>query len=208
MAIGEQLLGTKTVVGAFVQMATQTLPATAFKSPAIALSGVVDYEMYTKFRTQFDTAADQDIVVIELSTLGGDPEVARMMGEDVRFASEMEPARRFVFLGKAAIYSAGVTFMSFFSRNNRYLARGTRLMIHERKLSKQLVIDGPLTTCVAVVKATLNEIECSIAIQNEGFQNLVLGSTVSLDEVLKKAPSNWYLEAQEAKCLGLVEAVL
>jgi hypothetical protein len=26
--------------------------------------------------------------------------------EDVRFASEMERARRFVFLGKAAIYSA------------------------------------------------------------------------------------------------------
>jgi len=81
-------------------------------------------------------------------------------------------------------------------------------MIHERKLSKQLVIDGPPTTCVAAVKATLNEIECSIAIQNEGFQNLVLGSSVSLDEVLKKAPSNWYLEAQEAKSLGLVEAVL
>jgi hypothetical protein len=81
-------------------------------------------------------------------------------------------------------------------------------MIHERKLSKKLVIDGPLTTCVAVVKATLNEIECSIAIQNEGFQNLVLGSTVTLDEVLKKAPSNWYLEAQEAKSRGLIEAVL
>jgi ATP-dependent protease ClpP protease subunit len=186
----------------------QTLPATAFKSPAIALSGVVDYEMYTKFRTQFDNASEQDIVVIELSTLGGDPEVARMMGEDVRFASEMEPARRFVFLGKAAIYSAGTTFMSFFVRQNRYLARGTRLMIHERKLSKQLVIDGPLTTCVAVVKATLNEIECSIAIQNEGFQNLVLGSRVTLDEVLQRAPSNWYLEAQDAKNLGLVEAVL
>jgi hypothetical protein len=60
----------------------------------------------------------------------------------------------------------------------------------------------------AIVKATLNEIECSIAIQNEGFQNLVLGSSVTLDEVLKKAPSNWYLEAQEAKSLGLVEAVL
>lgn len=130
-------------------MANETLPATAFKSPAIALSGVVDYEMYTKFRTQFDNASDQNVVVIELSTLGGDPEVARMMGED-----------------------------------------------------------GPLTTCVAVVKATLNEIECSIAIQNEGFQNLVLGSSVSLDEVLKNAPSNWYLEAQEAKSLGLVEAVL
>jgi hypothetical protein len=62
----------------------------AFKSPAILLSGVVDYDMYTKFRNQFDKASDQDLVVIELSTLGGDPEVARMMGEDVRFASEME----------------------------------------------------------------------------------------------------------------------
>ena len=189
-------------------MEIQTLPATAFKSPAIALSGVVDYEMYKKFREQFDKASDQNLIVIELSTLGGDPEVARMMGEDVRFASETEPTRRFVFLGKAAIYSAGTTFMSFFVRQNRYLARGTRLMIHERKLSKQLVIDGPLTTCVAVVKATLNEIECSIAIQNEGFQNLVLGSSVTLDEVLERAPSNWYLEAEEAKKLGLVEAVL
>jgi len=47
-----------------------------------------------------------------------------------------------------------------------------------------------------------------VAIQNEGFQNLVLGSSVALDEVLKKAPSNWYLEAQEAKNLGLVEAVI
>jgi hypothetical protein len=166
-------------------MANQTLPATAFKSPAIALSGVVDYEMYQKFREQFDRAADMDLVVIELSTLGGDPEVARMMGEDVRFASETEPERRFVFLGKAAIYSAGTTFMSFFARVNRYLTRGTRLMIHERKLSKKLVIDGPLTTCVAVAEVTLNEIECSIAI-----------------------PSNWYLEAEEARNLGLVEAVL
>jgi ATP-dependent protease ClpP protease subunit len=189
-------------------MSNQTLAATAFKSPAVILSGVVDYEMYTKFRSQFDAASNNELVVIELSTLGGDPEVARMMGEDVRFASEMEPTRRFVFLGKAAIYSAGTTFMSFFARKNRYLARGTRLMIHERKLAKKLVIDGPLTTCVAVVKATLNEIECSIAIQNEGFENLVLGSTVTLEEVLRRAPSNWYLGAQEAKDLGLIEAIL
>ena len=113
-------------------MLDAVLPATAFKKPAVALSGVVDYAMYVSFRQQFDNASSQDLVVIELSTLGGDPEVARMMGEDVRFASETEPQRRFVFLGKAAIYSAGTTFMSFFVRENRYLARGTRLMIHER----------------------------------------------------------------------------
>lgn len=180
----------------------------AFHAPAILLSGPVDYDMYKAFRSQLDASREKDLVVVELSTLGGDPEVARMMGEDVRFASEMDPQRRFVFLGKAVIYSAGTTFMSFFARPNRYLTRGARLMIHERKLSKQLTIDGPLTTCVATVKATLHEIECSIEIQNEGFENLIRGSRVTMDEVLERAPSNWYIEAEEARSLGLIEAVL
>jgi hypothetical protein len=61
-----ELIGTEPAAGALFRMTNQTLPATAFKSPAIALSGVVDYEMYTKFRTQFDNASDQNIVVIEL----------------------------------------------------------------------------------------------------------------------------------------------
>ena len=183
------------------------LVAKDFAAPSVTLSGVVDYDMYVSFRKQF-AAANEELVIVELSTLGGDPEVARMMGEDIRFSSDMFPDRRYVFLGKAAIYSAGTTFMSFFARNNRYLTRGSRLMIHERKLSKQLVIDGPLTTCVATVRATLNEIECSITIQNEGFQNLVNGSKVTLEEVLQKAPSNWYVEANTAKELGLIEDVL
>ena len=188
---------------------TKPLTAADFRAPAVMLSGPVDYEMYADFRRQFDAAPANGLVAIELSTLGGDPEVARMMGEDVRFHSELAgPDRRIVFLGKAAIYSAGSTFMSFFTRENRYLTRGTRLMIHERKLSKQLTIDGPLTTCVAAVKAQLHEIEASIEIQNEGFGNLVKGSRVTMAEVLEKAPANWYIEAQEAKALGLIEDVL
>ena len=179
-----------------------------FKAPAILLSGTVDYAMYKDFRRQLDGSSGQDLVVVELTTLGGDPEVARMMGEDIRFASAMAPGRRFVFLGKAAIYSAGTTFMSFFARGNRYLTRGTRLMIHERKLAKKLRIEGPLTTCVATVTAALHEIEASIAIQNEGFANLIRGSGVTMDEVLKRAPGNWYIEAGEARTLGLIEAVL
>ncbi len=189
-------------------MPNAPLKAEDFRSPAVMLSGVVDYDMYRSFRQQLDLAAERTLVVCELSTLGGDPEVARMMGEDIRFHSELSPDRRLVFLCKAAIYSAGVTFMSFFARENRYVTRGSRLMIHERKLSKTLTIDGPLTTCLASVQATLNEIECSIAIQNEGFENLVRGSQVALEELLQKAPSNWYVEANEACQLGLIEAVL
>lgn len=183
------------------------LAAGDFESPAIRLWGSVDYAMYENFMTQL-AKANGNLIIVELSTLGGDPEVARMMGEDIRFATARHPERRYVFLGKAAIYSAGTTFMSFFARQNRYLTPGTRLMIHERKLSKQLNIEGPLTTCVATVRATLNEIESSIVIQNEGFQNLIVGSSVTMDEVLSKAPSNWYLEAAEAEQLGLIEAVL
>ena len=100
-----------------------------FNAPAILLGGPVDYEMYKDFRAQLDRSTKEGLVVTELSTLGGDPEVARMMGEDIRFHSENLPNCRFVFLGKAAIYSAGTTFMSFFAVENRYLTRGTRLMI-------------------------------------------------------------------------------
>jgi ATP-dependent protease ClpP protease subunit len=189
-------------------MRPERLTPDRFRQPAILLSGTVDYQMYADFRRQLAAAPAEGLVVVELSTLGGDPEVARMMGEDIRFHSDIEPGRRIVFLGKAAIYSAGTTFMSFFARPNRFLTRGARLMIHERKMSSTLKIEGPLTSCVATVTALLNEIDESIRIQNEGFESLIRGSEVTMEEVLRRAPCNWYLEAQEAKTLGLIEDVV
>ena len=187
---------------------SEILTPEAFDAPRILLAGTVDYAMYERFRDQLVHAPTSGLVVIELSTLGGDPEVARMMGEDVRFQSEINPERRLVFLGKAAIYSAGATFMSFFAIPNRYLTRGTRVMIHERKMDKHLHVSGPLTTCIASVRAVLHELEHSIAIQNEGFENLVRGSSISMEDVLKQAPENWYVEAQDAKAFGLIADVI
>jgi ATP-dependent protease ClpP protease subunit len=189
-------------------MYNQPLTALDIQFPAMTLNGTVDYGMYNYFRNGLYQLPLQGLVIIELSTLGGDPEVARMMGEDIRYMSDLHPDRRIVFLGKTAVYSAGVTFMSFFARENRYLRRGTRLMIHERLITKTIHVEGPLTTCVASLKATLHEIESSIEIQNEGFENLVLGSSVTLQELIQRAPENWYLKANEAAELGLVEAVL
>lgn len=189
-------------------MPTETLEPSAFLAPAILLSGAIDDAMYDRFREQLATAPREGLVVVEISTLGGDPEVARMMGEDIRFHSELESARRFVFLGKAAIYSAGSTFMAFFARENRYLTRGTRLMIHERRLCKTISLSGPLTSCLAPVRAVLAEIESSIAIQREGFENLVRGSHVTIDEVIGRAASDWYLEAGEAQAMGLIAGVI
>ena len=184
------------------------LTAEAFDTPRILLAGAVDYAMYERFRDQLAEAPKTGLIVVELSTLGGDPEVARMMGEDIRFQSDANPSRRLVFLGKAAIYSAGATFMSFFAVENRYLTRGARVMIHERKMDQHLHVVGPLTTCIASVKAMLNELEHSIAIQNEGFENLVRGSSVTMDDVLQRAPANWYIEAQDAKAMGLIAEVI
>ena len=179
-----------------------------FEYPTIMLSGVVDHGMYLHFKNCLANAPQDGLVVVEISTLGGDPEIARLMGEDIRFHSDLYPQRRMVFLGRTAVYSAGATFMSFFAAENRYLTRGTRLMIHERLITKNIQLAGPLSTCIATLKATLNEIQSSIAIQNEGFQNLILGSDVTMEELLQKAPENWYLEANEAQARGLVAAVL
>ena len=179
-----------------------------FEYPTIMLSGVVDHGMYLHFKNCLANAPQQGLVVVEISTLGGDPEIARLMGEDIRFHSDLYPQRRMVFLGRTAVYSAGATFMSFFAAENRYLTRGTRLMIHERLITKNIQLAGPLSTCIATLKATLNEIQSSIAIQNEGFQNLILGSDVTMEELLQKAPENWYLEANAAQARGLVAAVL
>jgi hypothetical protein len=179
-----------------------------FQTPSVLLTGSVDHCMYTSFRSQFDNAPEEGLCVIEMSTMGGDPEVARLMGEDVRFRSDLNPDRRVVFLGKAAIFSAGTTFMSFFARCNRYLTRGTRLMIHERMLISTLNLNGPLTMCASTLRAKLNEMESSIEMQNEGFENLINGSSVTMEEVLQRAPENWYIEAAEARDLALIEAVI
>jgi hypothetical protein len=85
----------------------EKLKSQDFSSPAILLGGPVDYDMYKNFRSQLDDSKKEGLVVTELSTLGGDPEVARMMGEDIRFHSENSKNCRFVFLGKAAIYPLG-----------------------------------------------------------------------------------------------------
>jgi hypothetical protein len=153
----------------------------------VLLSGTVDYAMYNSFRDQLARAPVSGLVVVELSTPGREPGGGAHDGRGCALSQRLDSGRHIVFLGKAAIYSAGTTFMSFFARDNRYLTRGTRLMIHERKLNKVLNIDGPLTSCVATVTAILHEIEASVAVQNEGFENLVCGSQVTMADVLEKS---------------------
>ncbi|MBJ6121335.1 ATP-dependent Clp protease proteolytic subunit [Sphingomonas mollis] len=175
--------------------------------PHVQLYGTVDEAMYTNFKAQVINAPTEGPLVVSITTLGGDPEMARAMGDGIRLIREYT-GRDTLFLGKVAVYSAGATFMSAFPVDSRFLTRGTRLMIHERKMKATVELDGPLNTLAYALKAKLHEIEHSIDIQNEGFEALVRGSDVPLDELLEKAPSNWYIEAEEAKRLRLVLDVI
>lgn len=175
--------------------------------PHVQLSGPVDNFMYANFKQQVADAPADGPLVVCITTLGGDPEVARAMGDDIRLLREYT-ARETLFLGKVAVYSAGATFMAAFPVDKRFLTRGTRLMLHERAMNSTIQLNGPLNTLPYVLRAKLNEIEDSIRIQDEGFRALVRGSSVTFDELKEKATSNWYIEAEEASRLGLVLDVI
>lgn len=47
-----------------------------------------------------------------------------------------------------------------------------------------------------------------LAIQNEGVENLVRGSPITMEDVPRRAPGNGCLEAPEVKARGIVDDVL
>lgn len=175
--------------------------------PNIHLAGTVDQAMYASFRDQLGAAPREGTLVVALSTLGGDPEVARLMGDEIRLLREYTGCET-LFLGKVAVYSAGATFMSAFPVDKRFLTKGTRIMIHERVMTSTVELSGPLKSLTASLKAKLHEIEHSVQIEEEGFRDLVAGSRIDFDEVCRRAPSNWYIDAEEARELGLVLDVI
>ena len=163
--------------------------------------------MYDRFRDQCLAAPGEGPLVVALTTLGGDPEIGRGMGDDVRLLRDYT-GRDVLFLGKVAVYSAGATFMSAFPVGHRFLTRGTRLMVHERSMTSTIQLVGPLSTLPDVLRAKLHEIDHSIMIQEEGFRDLVRGSRVTFEDLKARVPSNWYIEAEEARDLGLVPDVI
>lgn len=139
--------------------------------PHIRLFGTIDEALYKKFRDELEAATNKENIVISLCTLGGNPEIARAMGDDIRLLKKFNETNA-IFLGKQAVYSAGATFMSFFERKNRFLTKGTRLMIHERQLAQTITLNGPLSSCIATLEAKLNEVKQSIEIENEALPPL------------------------------------
>ena len=175
-------------------------------SPQLRLIGSVDEAMYAEFRNQLSAAPGEGPLVIALTTLGGNPEVARAMGDDVRLLREA--GREVRFLGKSAVYSAGATFMASFPVTARFLTKGSSLLLHERQIAKTIQLNGPLKSCIDQLKAALHEIEHSIEIEEAGFRAIVDNSEVPFEELRDKAPDNWYIGCEEAAERGLIAGVV
>jgi ATP-dependent Clp protease, protease subunit len=174
-------------------------PPDALFRPQVRLHGPVDDAMLSAFKDLFTKAeGGADPIVLELTTSGGDADIGRRMGCDVRLFC--------LRTGKRPC--AGVSIMSGFPRDCRWLAKGTRLLIHDRSLARTLDLNAPLPLARDQVQAVLNEIDVSLQVEREGFQSLVEGSRVKLDDLMQRARTNWYLDADEAADLGLVAGVV
>ena len=181
----------------------------ASASADISLVGSVDEAMACKLRDALAEAESGDgPLTIDMTTLGGDPEMARRMIVEVDAARERLKGRRLVFIGKTVIYSAGCTFMAAFPPQDRYLTGDSTLLIHCRQLCKTMQLDGPIRSSIPMLKAMIHQLETGIELEEDNFERLIDGTHVPMDELLEKALYNWYVPAKEALDRGLIAGII
>ncbi len=187
----------------------QFTPASLLSNtPQVRLSGSVDGGMLDSFMSQMAAVpAGDEPIVVELMTLGGGAEIGRRLALEVGIARERF-GRRLVFLGKTAVYSAGVTMMSAFPPADRYLSRDAVLLIHCRQLDMTLQLSGPLKVNAMRLQQTMAEVEIGLRLEEEGFADLIRGSDVPMEELMERAPTNWYVPAAEAVARGMIAAIV
>jgi ATP-dependent protease ClpP protease subunit len=176
-------------------------------SPDIRLFGNVGETMLSEFFRQQSEVQPGKSIVMELSTSGGDADVGRRIAQEVRMWRDC--GFEIFFLGKTYVFSAGVTIMSAFPKTHRFLTADCELLIHERKMKKQLNLEGALRGCMSTVNDVLAEIESGQRLEYEGFGQLAQGSTLSAQDIQKHVyTKDWYLTANDALQLGLVGGVI
>jgi ATP-dependent protease ClpP protease subunit len=175
----------------------------------VSLMGEVTEDMACSLIEQLGKVESGDQpVTVEMTTLGGDAEFARRMVLEVDLARERLKPRRLVFLGKTVVYSAGVTLMSAFPREDRFLTSDATLLIHCRQLDKTVEVSGPMRSSLPQVRSLCHQMELGLELEEANFRRLIEGSDVEMDELLGKALCNWYVPAEEALKRGLIAGIV
>jgi ATP-dependent Clp protease, protease subunit len=174
----------------------------------IRLSGPVSHAMVASFLDQLLPVLEvEGSILVELFTDGGDAEIGRRLAAEVRLVRQ--PQRRDIwFLGKTLVASAGVTIMAAFPKEKRWLTRDTALLIHGRRMTKDLHLEGPLGSCRRVLEEMIADIDHGLRLEEPGFAELIEGSNVDADEIARLAYGGWYLSAEDALNRGLVAGLI
>lgn len=172
----------------------------------VRLHGEINDGLRFAFYQQIEAVPLNDNVVLELFTRGGDADIGRLIACELKLLQEYQN-REILFKGRSTIYSAGVTIMSAVPKNNRFLSREASIMIHGRQLERTVQLTGSIRSSLPEVKSLLAQMETALAIEKEDFRDLAEGSTLSGEDIWERAEHNWYLTAQEALDLGLVEGL-
>lgn len=172
--------------------------------PTVRLSGTIDEFAATSFLNQVEPVlSSPGSIVVEMFSSGGDAEVARRLAQEVRLLREVQ-GRDMWFLGKTLVASGAVTVMAAFPRERRWLTRDTTLLIHGRRMMRNVHLEGPLGSCRRVLEELIADIDNGLRVEDEGFAELVEGTGVSLDDVRRRSYGGWYLTAIQAFDMGLV----
>jgi ATP-dependent protease ClpP protease subunit len=176
--------------------------------PTVRLSGVIDDQTASRFLDQVLPVLEiPGAIVVELFSSGGDAEVGRRLAEEIRLLREAH-GRDLWFLGKTLVASAAVTVMAAFPRDRRWLTRDTTLLIHGRRMKRDVHLEGPLGSCRRVLEEMIADIDNGLRVEDEGFAELIEGSSVTLEDLRRRAYGGWYLSASEALELGLVAGLI
>lgn len=192
-----------------VRKNNKTLAHVLAQEPAIRLYGTVDEALLGRFLEQLKPLRGRsEPLVLELSTSGGDADIARRIAEEVRLCREVG-GMDLHFLGKAMVYSAGVMIMAAFPVARRYLSRDAVLLIHAWQIEKEIRFSGPLRVCAATAHDFLAELDVAHKLERQTFKELVHGSRLGLEQLIDQVVrADWYLLAEDAEQLELVAALV
>jgi hypothetical protein len=133
--------------------------------PTVRLSGSIDEAAAASFLSQVLPALEvPGSIVVELFSSGEDAEVGRRLAQEARLLPQAR-VREMWFLGKTLVASAAVTVMAAFARDRRWLTRDITLLIHGRRMMRNIHLEGPLGSCRRVLEEIIADIDNGLRVR-------------------------------------------
>lgn len=149
----------------------------------------------------------EETAIIEITTNGGDAEAGRRIACEIALFRENSSSAIHV-VGRTTVYSAGVTIFAAVPPGQRFLTSDTMLLVHERRQTRTINLNGPTSNCIQMLEEELASMEAGSRLEQAGFGDFVRGSRIDVAELRKHASHNWNISAEEALGFGLINRVI